>query len=191
MNELLDMFLTAQNEGKPIEKIVGKDIEKFSKLFCSSFSFKNRLLNAADALKYYFWYVFVRSALQMVYWFLDLFNDYSDHNILNRRMDIDLRVLIIDSVIMAILMFIAVTAFRKIMFKTKRFSMKTYDGVLSAVAGLGTVVLILAELIAVYGKNVELTDTPTVIVFAVSGAYLLVYYLLRGRKNKKDEEIEK
>lgn len=179
LNELLDMFLTAQIEGRPVEKIVGKDIEKFSEIFCSSFSFKNRLLNVANALKYYFLYIFVRSALQMIYWFLDLFNAWADHNILNRYMNIDVRVLIIDSVMMALLAFILIVIFRKIMFKMKRFSIRIYTGVGSAVMGLGFIVLIAAELIAAFSDKIELTDTPTVIAFAISGTYLLAYYLLR------------
>lgn len=177
LNELLDMFLTSQSAGRPVEKVVGNDIEKFSKLFCSSFSFKNRVLNVADALKYYFWYIFARSALQMVFWFLDLFNDWSDHDIMNRYMNIDVRVLIIDSVIMALVVFITVVIFRKIMFKMKRFSMKFYTGVGSAVMSLGFIALIAAELIAAYTNAIELIDTPTVIVFAVSCAILLLCYL--------------
>ena len=191
LNELLDMFLSAQNEGRPVEKIVGKDIEKFSKLFCSSFSFKNRILNVADALKSYFLYIFLLSALQMVFWFLDLFNDWSEHNIMNRYMNIDVRLLIIDSVIMALLTFIIVVIFRKIMFRMKHFSMRFYTAVGNTVMGLGFIVLIAAELIAAYTNTFELIDTPTIIVFAVSGAYLLVYYLFIGRKNKKNEVIEK
>lgn len=191
LNELLDMFLTAQNDGRPIEKIVGNDIEKFSKLFCSTFSFKNRILNVADALKYYFLYIFVRSALQMIYWVLDLFNDWSDHNIWNRRMDIDARVLVIDSVIMALLMFITVMILRKVMFKTKHFSMKIYKGVGGTILGLGYIVLIAAELIAAFTNTIELIDSPTVIVFAVSGVLLFLCYLPKIIKNvlsKREKE---
>lgn len=191
MNELLDMFLTAHNEGRPVEKIVGKDIEKFSKLFCSSFSFKNRLLNVADALKSCFLCAFVLSAFQMVYWGLDLFNDWSNHNILNRYMNIDVRVIIIDLAAMVLLMLVTDMIFRKVMFKIKRFSMKIYTGVGSAVMSLGFLALIAAELIAAFTDTIEFTDTPTVAVFAVSGAYLLVYYVLRGIKNKKKEATEK
>lgn len=197
LNELLDMFLTAQNEGRPVEKIVGKDIEKFSKLFCSSFSFKNRILNVADALKSYFLYIFVLSALQMIYWFLDLFNDWSEHNIMNRYMNIDVRLLIIDSVIMALLMFIIVVIFRKIMFKMKRFSMKFYTAVGSGVMSLGFIVLVAAELIAAYTNTFELIDTPTIIVFAVSGLFLFLCYLpkiiklaqSKGYKAKNDNNV--
>lgn len=191
LNELLDMFLTAQNEGRAVEKIVGKDAEKFSKLFCSSFSFKNRLLNVADALKSCFMYAFVLSAVQMVFWFFDLFKDWADHDIMNRYMNIDVRVIIVDFAVMALLMLVTDAIFRKAMFKMKRFSMKIYTGVGSAVMALGFIVLVAAELIAAYTNVVELIDTPTVAVFAVSGTYLLFYYLSRGIKNKKKEAMEK
>ena len=190
MNELLDMFLTAQNEGRPIEKIVGKDIEKFSQIFCSSFSLKNRLLSEADSLRSCFLYGFITSAFQMLLWFLDLFKDRSEHNIMNRYMDLDVRFLIIDFAIMALFMSVTDMVFRKAMFKTKRFSMKIYKAVRTAVLVLGLVALIAAEVIVVLDNDIELVDTPAVIVFAVSGAYLLAYYLLRGRKNKKNGVIE-
>lgn len=177
LNELLDMFLTAQNEGRPVEKIVGNDIEKFSKLFCSSFSFKNKILNVADALKSYFLYIFALSSLQMIFWLLDLLDGWKDHDIMNRYMNLDVRLLIIGSLIMELLTLIIVVISRKTMFRTKRFSMKIYTAAVGTVMGLGFIAMIAAELIAAYTNAVELKDTPTVIIFAVSGALLFLCYL--------------
>ncbi|MBQ7953177.1 MAG: DUF1048 domain-containing protein, partial [Clostridia bacterium] len=43
MSNLLDIFLSAQEEGRPVEKLTGKNIEKFCKEFCAGFGLKARL----------------------------------------------------------------------------------------------------------------------------------------------------
>lgn len=51
MGQLLDLFLTAQGAGKPVNKIAGSNIEEFCKAFCSEFDWKNRLYSILDGLK--------------------------------------------------------------------------------------------------------------------------------------------
>lgn len=50
MAELYDLLLTAQEEGKPAEKLVGKDIEAFCKEFFSDFQPVNRLFRMLKSL---------------------------------------------------------------------------------------------------------------------------------------------
>lgn len=43
--DLLDLLLTAQNEGKPVEKVIGSDVEKFCGSYFSNYTMKKRLMD--------------------------------------------------------------------------------------------------------------------------------------------------
>ena len=43
LSQLLDVFLTAQESGRPAEKITGGDIQQFCRTFCSDLGIKNRI----------------------------------------------------------------------------------------------------------------------------------------------------
>ncbi|MBO5484560.1 MAG: DUF1048 domain-containing protein [Lachnospiraceae bacterium] len=59
MMNLLDMMLTAQKEGKPVEKIVGKDIETFCKQYFQDYDWKNRLQEIPKKIYGMMWVIFV------------------------------------------------------------------------------------------------------------------------------------
>lgn len=48
LSELLDIFLSAAETGKPVQKITGNDMEQFCKTVCSDFGVKNRVLFILD-----------------------------------------------------------------------------------------------------------------------------------------------
>lgn len=50
MMDLLDFLLSAQNEGKPVEEVIGTDVEKFCASYFSSYTMKNHLMNVPKAL---------------------------------------------------------------------------------------------------------------------------------------------
>lgn len=72
MGALLDMFLLAQEEGKPVEKITGKNMERFCKLFCSNLSWKQRVLSILDLTRNVAKCVFGISLLTLITAFFDL-----------------------------------------------------------------------------------------------------------------------
>lgn len=51
MNELLDLFLNAQEEGKPVQKLVGKNMEHFCDTYFSDITWKNRMQEFFDRIK--------------------------------------------------------------------------------------------------------------------------------------------
>lgn len=65
--ELLDVFLSAEESGKPVEKIVGNDFEGFCRSVCSDFSLKNRLLDFADFFKVIAWVLIFSSLSNLIY----------------------------------------------------------------------------------------------------------------------------
>lgn len=66
MMNLLDMLLTAQKEGKPVEKIVGKDIKLFCKNYFSGYGWKNYLCNIPKQIYRAMWVVFVFSLIEVL-----------------------------------------------------------------------------------------------------------------------------
>lgn len=50
LGELLDMFLTAQQAGRPVKRIVGDDLEAFCRQFCSGLGWRNRGIDLLNSL---------------------------------------------------------------------------------------------------------------------------------------------
>lgn len=66
LNNLLDMLLAAQNDKKPVSKIVGNDIERFCKSYFSEYDIKSKLLLYAQALYRMAWVIFVIEAIELI-----------------------------------------------------------------------------------------------------------------------------
>lgn len=64
LSEVLDTFLSAQNEGKAVEQIVGNDLKTFCEQLCSEKSVKSRIINFFELLH----------PLFLIYFFLCLFD---------------------------------------------------------------------------------------------------------------------
>ena len=71
MSELLDIFLNAQEEEKPVEKITGSNIESFCKRYFSGLNWKNQLLELADTLKTLAWFLLVIEVIFLVSFVFD------------------------------------------------------------------------------------------------------------------------
>ena len=55
LSELLDCLLSAQEAGKPVESVVGNDVQKFCESFCSGYDWKNRLLHFLETVHLLAW----------------------------------------------------------------------------------------------------------------------------------------
>ena len=66
LSQLLDMFLSAEEEGKPVHKIVGGSVEEFCKTFCSDFGFEGTMLNILDMFKTLAWCFIVLSVFDII-----------------------------------------------------------------------------------------------------------------------------
>ncbi len=73
-NELLDMFITAQESGKSVKKIIGNDIQWFCKEFCSDIDFKSRIVSFFDKIKMIAIGAFILSSLEMLCLIIDMTN---------------------------------------------------------------------------------------------------------------------
>ena len=74
LGSLMDTFLTAQNEGKPVKKITGRNLERFCKEFCSDFSFKQHFINVVERLSW----LMVVMGITVIFNLLDFFVKLSE-----------------------------------------------------------------------------------------------------------------
>ena len=65
---LLDSLLNAQKKGKPVEKIVGNDIEQFCKDYFQEYGMKERLLESAKSNYRFAWCVFIFEMLDISFY---------------------------------------------------------------------------------------------------------------------------
>ena len=68
---LLDDFCMAQEQGKSVESIVGRDVERFCKNFCCDISWKHRLQHFLD-------YFYTMAKIDVVFCLLELVFDLAD-----------------------------------------------------------------------------------------------------------------
>ena len=182
LGDLLDIFLSAQDAGKPIQKIVGNDIEQFCKTFCSDFGIKNRILNIADWMKSIAWIFVVISVLDVLWLLLDGI-DTGSSDIKSSISSLDISMYFIAIAITSAVSIVTNIVIRHFMFKTKRVSMRLLKivGIIEAVLSFGFIILMLSI------NETNLIDCPTWLVFSCACVYLLIYYLLCGKRIKRQK----
>ena len=66
MMNLFDIFMTAQSHGKPVEKIIGRDVEKFCKCYFEDYSLRERIKHSPALFYRICWVVFLCSAIELL-----------------------------------------------------------------------------------------------------------------------------
>lgn len=179
MGELLDIFLNAQANGKPVNSIVGNDIERFCKNFCSDFTVKNRIAFVLEGLKYA---VLTPAALvifNIFFWIADGEAKAVNYNFF-RCMSLGntlTYIIIFLSVVMLFL--ITNVVMRRIMFKMKKLSLKA----LTVVYLIETVILLTVTL--KFHLFEIVISVPTWIIVLILIVYYVLYYFLCGRHNRR------
>lgn len=65
---LLDLLLTAQKEEKPVEKIIGPDLEQFCQSYFSNYTWRSRILTLPKRIYRLMWGIFVLELLFLPFW---------------------------------------------------------------------------------------------------------------------------
>ncbi|MCD8141654.1 MAG: DUF1048 domain-containing protein [Clostridiales bacterium] len=168
LGELLDMFLTAQQAGRPVKRIVGGDLEEFCRQFCSGLGWKSRGIDTLNNLASCAKWMLAFTALELVCnleeaALPDLQTDVSGY--------------IIGWGIGLFVSLLVGMAVKGLMFRWKRISMGVYNGLLlGALAVLVAAVLLLPEA----GVPLPVLSLPMWAVLAGCGGYLVVYYAVWG-----------
>ena len=72
LSEVMDTFLAAQEAGKPVEKVVGKDLQKFCESLCSEKGIKTYILGFFEACHFMFIWYFLAVLLDIHFLFTSL-----------------------------------------------------------------------------------------------------------------------
>ncbi len=181
LSELLDIFLTAKEDGRPVEKIVGNDIPQFCRTFCSDFGAKNRILSVVDFIRLDAILLLIFSVADIVFFLLDhgegatteIWSSYSGINIFG---------LIIGIVASSIITAVTGAVIRTSMFRMKNISM----GALKAARAVAAVMTFLIFFSVMQATETVPFHIPSFIVIAVTALYLVVYHFVRSRHIKRE-----
>lgn len=184
MSNLLDVFLTAQEEGRPVKKIIGTDIEKFCKEFCSGHSLKAVLMVFLESVRWWVFLLFVISALDVAIFVMD-YLEGAEVSLFSYKTEFNIA--------LYGLFLLAVFFTRSILdFIVKKVLFKCNKGmrVLLQAMRFG-VVIILVVLFLIFENKIEATMFPTWISFILSGALLIIERIAtkESRRQKQQNKI--
>lgn len=72
LSEVMDTFLAAQEAGKPVEKVVGKDLQKFCKSLCSEKGIKTHILHFIEGVHSCFVVYLMLNLFDLIYMIISL-----------------------------------------------------------------------------------------------------------------------
>lgn len=158
--DLFDLLLTAQDRNTPIERIAGKDTERFCKDLFSDYTLKDRLMGELQHINSIAWFVFVIELITLFGQAKSAGDFFSvKTNVLGYLLGIGAGLL--SDLVMRLI-------YRPTILKAKKVSSGKWSFIM-----LGTVVGLIAISIAVLGDaTLELPIYPLIIG---SGAYIAVY----------------
>lgn len=166
MMNLLDLLLTAQKEGKPVEKIIGKDIKHFCREYFEGYSWKSRLIEIPK----YFYRI---SWLLVVLSLLDLFIQSGEKNFNCYTAVMDISGFVVGIVCSVFLTYSFNVLFKTFMFRYKQFSLSVYVWVQIGCL-LGSCLLFLALL------GDRQINVPVFPILVAGCLYLAGFYLVRA-----------
>ena len=179
LSELLDMFLNAQKSGKSVKKIVGSDVTWFCREFCSDIDYKSRIKAFVDKFKSLIWGIFILSGLDFITIVIDMLNGVDVSLFSNESSDICKYA--VGFVVLEVFMFLFNFVVISIIHRFNKIPTKPQRICCSIVA----LIIGIAGYALAMGFIPDIT-IPTFILFALSGVYLAVYYII----NKKKDEFK-
>lgn len=187
MMNLLDVLLTAQEDGTAAEKVIGTDVEKFCRSYFSDYTFRNRLREIPRMLYRLLFLVFVFTVIEVAFEM-----DWENFTLSVRMIDVSgyFMGLVGGGLIVAVLKIFV----QPFVFRLKRFPMGIFYGIIA--------VLFVGEMIiSVYiGEKFGIQlNLSLLFVLYLSGGYCFCYLVVRsiwrwkntGSIRKKIEPFEK
>lgn len=182
MGELLDNFLNAQQAGRSPESVTGHDLERFCEDFCEDFGSRVTFLYMADGLCGMAWFFLIEALADVIFYFADS-GEKVFPAILHMPKTENMLVYVIGFIISGIAAAAAKAFTRQVMFRKKRVSLKWLK-MLPCGAALFSFTAVFLVVSTEWPAGFS---CPQVVIFMVSGIYLLFYY--RFRKRKKTEKV--
>ncbi len=157
MMNLADLLLTAQKKNRPVEKIVGKDQEKFCVDYFSGVTFKDRVKAFSKRVYYALCVVFI---LEFLYLILNIESLNESTNILVP--------LLIGFSCGTFIDFIGTVVFKRLFIKYRKTFSKLYYAFI-------IVSLLATGFIGAYGTDILDITIPAYSVLIISGIYVIPY----------------
>lgn len=166
MMDLLDLLLTAQKEEKPVEKIIGPDIETFCHSYFEGYGLKNRLQKLPEKIYHLMQFVFV---LELI----EVFFSMDDKNFDIFQYHTDLSGFIAGFAIATILLLLLNPIIKTLMFRWKRISSTLYNTILIGLF----LVLLFPALYLIGEKEMQI---PILVPLITSASYILLFTIFRA-----------
>jgi DNA-binding ferritin-like protein (Dps family) len=180
LGSLLDMLLSAQEAGRPVEKVVGRNIEEFCKMFCSDMGIKNKIWHALDILK-------TIAIIELICAVLDLFAaDWSKTDFWSMISTANASGYIFGFVACAIIGYFTNFVVRSFMFKSKKLNMN----LLKCIVYFMTGVSFAAAFVLLSSDKLNFFTCPLWAFMLVCAIYLVVYFIF-SRKRSRDKKQPK
>lgn len=174
---LYDMFIQAQEEGKPVEKIIGKDIEAFCKEYYRVEEKGHIVWDIVRRIGYVMTVIFIYSVVDFVF-LTDDKGPFMERNI-------DLFPVVLGLLVGFVLIAFGVMVNKFVTFKKKKLHPTLYYIVV--------LILFVAGIIAgvgVFSDKIDIS-VPLYVVLIISGTIALIFNVVNVIVNHKKDDIQK
>ena len=121
LSEVMDTFLAAQEAGKPVEKVVGKDLQKFCESLCSGKGIKTYILGFFEACHFMFIWYFI-NVLFDIHFLFTLLLEGEKINFFTFRSHKDISSFLITGIFVLVLLYSINYLKKKFMFTNPKLS---------------------------------------------------------------------
>ncbi|MBQ8914975.1 MAG: hypothetical protein IJ046_02210 [Clostridia bacterium] len=174
--QITDVLLAAQSEGTPWERVVGKDIEKFCRTFCSDIGVKNKIWRVLDSLKL----VVIIELIDVFFGFLGL--DFSKVGFFQVKSESGILNLVAAFALSIILCEITGFAISSLMFRVKKLNAHVFKWIWYGVAAISVAFAFWLVIMEPFGA----LSVPLWAVGAVCLVFLSAYAILNIDRKKRD-----
>lgn len=184
LSEVMDTFLSAQSEGKPVEQVIGGDLKMFCRQLCSDIGVKSRIINFLEAIQPVITILAIFNVLDLFEMLTNL-SDGEKISFLTYRGKENLGIFLLSGLIVVAVGYIGRFFIRRLIF-TKPSAYKKLAFIIRAV----TLVLILAVIIILF-NNTEVKGTYLWLSLLFCAVFLTAYRFItrESRRYKKENRI--
>lgn len=180
LSEVMDTFLAAQEEGKPVEKVVGKNLQKFCESLCSEKGIKTHILHFFEAFHSCI-VIYLMLNLCDLIMFLKL-SDGEKINFVTYRSKTDIIPFLCGWLVFMAACYAASYFRKKFVFTTiKKY--KLISGIIFVFAIVSTFALV-----AFLFQNYDSGNTYLWIGFLICAAYLIPYHIITQKQRRFKKE---
>ncbi len=176
LSDLLDTFYSAQEENKPIKKIIGSNVENFCKLYFENYSLGQRILGAASRLYSLCWFIFIVELTSVLFEKPQNFNDFL---LIKTNMAGYIVGFLCGSIISVLVSLI----FQKYMFIKKHFSFKTY-----CISAIIFLISCIPFFMASIGYDIGILMWPVILATVL---YIVIFKITSSLINSNRRESKK